>query len=239
MPPQFKMEAVILAGGLGTRLRPAVSDVSKVMAPIHGRPFLHYQLAFWANQGVRRFVLSVGYKSESILNYFGDNFEGVPVEYCIESTPMGTGGGFLLASQKVETDTFLLINGDTFCDADLGHARRFHEKTVADLTVFVARIPRNDRYGTVVLDPESRVTRFRQPSGAKNSQIHAGIYLFQRSLVDSLASRMGTAFSLEKDILMEVSFLEKTRVFGFESTGFIDIGTPEDYARAKTLFSPA
>jgi D-glycero-alpha-D-manno-heptose 1-phosphate guanylyltransferase len=111
--------AVILAGGLGTRLRSVVSDVPKPMAPVGGRPFLEYQLEYWINQGISRFVLSVGYRHEAITEHFGSRYKGVELEYAVEEQPLGTGGGLLLAAEKLKQDTpFLLLNGDTYFEAD-------------------------------------------------------------------------------------------------------------------------
>ena len=111
--------AVILAGGLGTRLRSVVSDVPKPMAPVGGRPFLEYQLEYWINQGISRFVLSVGYRHEAITEHFGSRYKGVELEYAVEEQPLGTGGGLLLAAEKLKQDTpFLLLNKDTYFKTD-------------------------------------------------------------------------------------------------------------------------
>ena len=112
--------AIILAGGLGTRLRGVVPDLPKPMAPIGGRPFLEYQLDYWINQGVSQFVLSVGYLHGAIVDHFGDRYKGAKLDYVIEKTPLGTGGGFLLAAEKLgKNDPFLLLNGDTYFAVDL------------------------------------------------------------------------------------------------------------------------
>ena len=111
--------AVILAGGLGTRLRSAVPDLPKPMAPIGGRPFLEYQLDYWIVQGISRFVLSVGYRHEAIMQHLGTRYKGIELEYAIEKRPLGTGGGLLLAAEKASRGgPFLLLNGDTYFAAD-------------------------------------------------------------------------------------------------------------------------
>jgi D-glycero-alpha-D-manno-heptose 1-phosphate guanylyltransferase len=121
--------AIILAGGLGTRLRSAVPDLPKPMAPIAGRPFLAYQLDYWIRQGVDRFVLSVGYRHESIMAYFGAAYRGIAVDYSVEQTPLGTGGGLLLALERLDGGQrpFLLLNGDTYFEVDLATLSAFHD----------------------------------------------------------------------------------------------------------------
>ena len=112
--------AIILAGGLGTRLRGVVQDLPKAMAPIKDRPFLEYQLDYWIGQGIRHFILSVGYRREVIMKHFGDKYRDVSIEYAVEETPMGTGGGLLLAVEKMKKRApFLLLNGDTFFEVSL------------------------------------------------------------------------------------------------------------------------
>ena len=120
------MEAVILAGGMGTRLRKAVPDVPKPMAPVDGKPFLWYLLKWLTGYPVSKIILSIGYMPESIINYFGDSFLGIPVEYVIEGEPLGTGGGIILAAGKVSEPDFLVINGDTYFPIDLSKLYLFH-----------------------------------------------------------------------------------------------------------------
>ena len=112
--------AIILAGGLGTRLRGVVPDLPKPMAPISGRPFLEHQIDYWIKQGVSHFVLSVGYRHEVIVDHFGNRYKDAELDYVIEKTPLGTGGGLLLAVEKVGKDEpFLLLNGDTYFAVNL------------------------------------------------------------------------------------------------------------------------
>lgn len=110
--------AIILAGGMGTRLRSAVPDLPKPMAPIHERPFLEHQMDYWIGQGVSRFIVSVGYMKEVIMDHFGASYRATPLTYAIEEEPLGTGGGLLLAAQGL-SETFLVLNGDTFFEVDL------------------------------------------------------------------------------------------------------------------------
>ena len=124
------MEAIILAGGLGRRLRAAVPDVPKPMAPINDHPFLEYLIDYWISQGVDRFVLSVGYKHEIIKRHFGTRYKGIDVDYAVEDQPLGTGGGLLLALKRLRrTGPSLIMNGDTFFKVDLAPMRRYHQQT--------------------------------------------------------------------------------------------------------------
>ena len=125
--------AIILAGGLGTRLRSVIPDLPKPMAPICGRPFIEYQLEYWIKQGINKFILSVGYKNKVISGYFGDNYKGVEIDYVIENEPLGTGGAFLLASERIaNNESFLLLNGDTYFDVDLDKLKEFAIEKDAD-----------------------------------------------------------------------------------------------------------
>ena len=126
--------AIILAGGLGTRLRSVVRGAPKPMAPIDGKPFLQYQLDYWIAKGIDNFVFSVGYKHEVILDFFGEKYLGAPITYSVEETPMGTGGGFLLALKMVVEDLVLLLNGDTFFDVDFEQLKALHVAKRAAVT---------------------------------------------------------------------------------------------------------
>src|SRR5690349_1824955 len=139
--------AVILAGGLGTRLRSAVPDLPKPMAPINGRPFLEYQLDYWIAQGIKRFVLSVGYRHEAITKHFGFRYKGVELEYAVEERPLGTGGGFLLAAEKVgRREPFLLLNGDTYFGVNLNILNACALEHDADWCMSLFRTSAKGRY---------------------------------------------------------------------------------------------
>ncbi len=126
--------AIILAGGLGIRLKKVVQDLPKPMALIRGRPFLEYQMDFWISQGVTKFILSVGYLKQTIIDHFGDSYLTASIDYIVEDEPLGTGGALLLASQGLK-ETFLLLNGDTFFEVDLNNLIAFHKKQQSELTL--------------------------------------------------------------------------------------------------------
>jgi D-glycero-alpha-D-manno-heptose 1-phosphate guanylyltransferase len=228
--------AIVLAGGLGTRLRSEVPDLPKPMAPVNGRPFLAHQLDYWIGQGVRRFILSVGYRHEAISGFFGTEYRGVPVDYAIEETPLGTGGGLLLAAQHVADDeAFLVINGDTYFEVGLAELMRFHETAGADWTFALFRAQESGRYMGMELAPDCRILSLRSGTGTPGRLANGGVYLIGRKAVLAGAWRAGARLSLEDDILPAL-FAQGTRLFGFECAGrFIDIGVPDDYRRVAQM----
>jgi D-glycero-alpha-D-manno-heptose 1-phosphate guanylyltransferase len=225
------MEAVILAGGLGTRLRPAVADLPKPLAPVNGRPFLKYLLDYWTAQGVARAVLSVGYMHEAIERTIGNLHAGCPVSYAVEAEPLGTGGGLILAAAQLHgAGTFLGLNGDTMFAAPLARLAEFHRDTRADMTLALFATGDAVRYTGVATNAEGRVTALR---GA--GQANGGVYLIERRLVDELPWAAGAKVSLESEILPWL-LADGRRLFGLRCDGgFIDIGVPEDYRRAQAL----
>src|SRR6266404_9021237 len=153
------MEAVVLAGGLGTRLRAAVSDVPKPMAPVQGRPFLERLLDYWIGQGVRRAILAVGYMHETIRRHFGEQYRGCAITYSIEHQPLGTGGALVQALPLVEGKTFLALNGDTYFAVPLAALCEFHQQRGADASLSLFRSD-NPRYTGIALAADGRITSF-------------------------------------------------------------------------------
>lgn len=228
--------AIILAGGLGTRLRQAVPDLPKPMAPLDGRPFLEYQMDYWISQGVRRFVLSVGYMHELIEKHFGATYHGAEVAYAVEAAPLGTGGGMLLAMDKMRAaGPWLVLNGDTFFDVSLAGLRRFHDAKQAEITMSLFPVENNTRYTEVEIDSTQRITRLDSTSNGSRQLINGGVYLLAETALSGLPYRIGDKASFENDIL-ERALKAGKRLYGYSSNGkFIDIGVPEDYARAASL----
>jgi len=235
------MEAIILAGGLGSRLRATVPDLPKPMAPIHGRPFLEYLLDYWAGQGVSRFVLSVGYKRDIIEEHFATRYKGTEVDYAVEDQPLGTGGGLLLALKHLRrTGPFLIMNGDTFFEVDLAPMRRYHRERRAELTIALREVEANSRYGGVGIDKEGKITSFdNRARTADRALINGGVYLAEKSAFTGMALESDEPVSIE-DQLYPRMLAEGRRVYGFPSSGrFIDIGIPEDYRRAASVLQGA
>ena len=219
------MEAVVLAGGLGTRLRAAVSDVPKPMAPVGGRPFLERLLDYWIGQGVRRAVLAVGYMYDSIRRHFGDEYRGCAIAYSIEGHPLGTGGALVQSLPLVHGDTFLVLNGDTYFAVPLEALGAFHRRHGADVSMSLFRSD-NPRYTGISLDPDGRVSSF---SG--EGLVNGGVVLFQRSALEGLPA---TIASLEKDLLPGM----KGAIYGCVfDVPFVDIGLPEDWRAAANIIT--
>jgi D-glycero-alpha-D-manno-heptose 1-phosphate guanylyltransferase len=229
--------AVILAGGLGTRLRGVVPDLPKPMAPVAGHPFLSYQLDYWIAQGIERFVLSVGYRHEAIVGHFGASYRGVPLEYALEQTPLGTGGGLLLALQRpgLQGEPFLLLNGDTYFEAQLPALREFHERKRSQWTFCLFRCTEAQRYMGMEMDDASRITALKSATGRPGGLANGGVYLVDPDVLRAGPWSPGDRLSLEDD-LMPAAFGAGRRFYGLECAGaFIDIGIPEDYRRAASL----
>ena len=224
------MEAIILAGGKGTRLQSVVSVVPKPMADIAGRPFLCYQIDHLIKHGVSRLILSVGYKSESIIEYFQNSYKGIPIIYAIENQPLGTGGAIRLALSKCETDNILVINGDTFIDIDFNKIQYLHHHFSSAFTIATIQINSSGRYGGLSINNKCILEGFVPRKEKGQYFINAGIYMInKRSFIEET---IGEPFSLETDFLAVKIDTHKIHVVPYSNKYFIDIGIPEDYYQA-------
>lgn len=222
-------EAIILAGGLGTRLKGVVSDIPKPMAPINGIPFLKYLLEDVCQYGIKRIILAVGYKWEVIQEYFGDEFMGMEIIYAIEHEPLGTGGGIKNAMQHLNHSDFFLLNGDTFFKVNLRDLETHYSTNQSDLCLSLKAMTNFDRYGTVTLKG-NQIIAFQEKKQMAEGLINGGVYVLNTKIFDLAKDRK--KFSFEMDI-MEYG-LEQYKVHGFISDSyFIDIGIPEDYLQAQ------
>lgn len=229
--------AIILAGGLGTRLRSEVPNLPKPMAPISGRPFLEHQMDFWIRQGITDFILSVGYKKEVIIEHFGYSYNGATVRYAPEDTPLGTGGGLLLALGLVndKQQPVLILNGDTYFEVDLETLKANHIQARSHWSFSLFRANEVGRYMGMDIDNTNRITSLQ--SGCENigRLANGGVYLVSPDIADSLTYEPGDKLSLEDDLLSEL-FKNNVPIHGFEFKGhFIDIGIPFDYQRAAKV----
>lgn len=224
-------EAIILAGGFGTRLQGVVKDLPKPMAPVNGRPFLTYILDYLIGYHYTRVVLSVGYLHEKIEAFFGPQYKSLEIDYAVETEPLGTGGGILFAFSKCKTDNVLVINGDTIFKVDLDEFERFHHEKDSLLSIVLREVEDVSRYGSVVIGDNGMITLFSEKQAtAGRGFINGGIYLIDRKLFDKHPQPQ--KFSFEKDLMTRCYTQEM--FYGMPSDGyFIDIGIPEDYERAQ------
>ncbi len=224
--------AFILAGGLGTRLRSLVSDVPKPMAPVDDKPFLEYLLKYWISQGISKFIISVSYKRESIINYFGDSYQGIQLEYFIEKHPLGTGGG-LIKTINLISDTLVVINGDTFFETSLNELKLFKNKTNAGVVIALFKSNDRGRYGQVLINEINQVKGFLKSEKYYSELSNGGVYLVDPIIFNKNTYKFNSKCSLEDDILP--AFINQgLNVVGIEQKGkFLDIGVPTDYIRAK------
>jgi len=205
-----------------------VQDVPKPMAAIDGKPFLHYVFEYLVKYDVKEVVLSVGHLHEIIEDYFGQNYLGITIRYCLEDKPLGTGGAIKKAFEFVPGDAFVL-NGDTFFDVDLHAFYRFHSAMQSDFSLSLKQLEDFDRYGTIELNG-TRVVEFKEKEFKKSGLINGGVYITSKSVFDSFNAPEN--FSIEKDFLERN--LKQLNVQGLRSNGyFIDIGIPEDYYKAN------
>ena len=226
--------AIVLAGGLGTRLKGVLKGLPKPMAPIRDRPFLEYQMDFWIDQGISRFILSVGYLNQTISSHFGDSYRSAQIDYALENTPLGTGGGLLMASKNL-AEPFLLLNGDTFFEVDLNDLCLFHNEHNAEWTMSLFRSKDLDRYMGVDLEDNGEILSLQSGGNELTLLANGGVYLVNPSALKRLNYKPYTKSSLENDLLPKFISLG-VGLYGFESSGkFIDIGVPEDYYRAQKI----
>ena len=226
-------EAVILAGGFGTRLSHVVANVPKPMAPIYGKPFLCYALDRLIDAGVRRIVLATGYKHEYINKWFGDTYRGADIIYSHETSPLLTGGAISQAAALLHSANFVVLNGDTLFDIDFQQLFAYHSSQNANLTVALRHVDDTGRYGAVTC-ANGQIVAFHEKTDSHGpGDINGGIYAIRRDWL--LAQNMPVAYSFEKELMQPLA--RQTAFYGRAfSNYFIDIGVPEDYWRAQCEF---
>lgn len=228
-------EAIILAGGFGTRLQAVVSDVPKPMAPVNQEPFLNFIFKYLKHYGINHVVLSTGYLADKISDYYQSEFEGIKISYTKEETPLGTGGGIRLAMEKCHTKNVLVLNGDSFFDVNLNQYYNQHCTFKSDCSLALRKVENAARYGTIKLGDMGVIKAFREKDGEeKQGLINGGVYVLNRELFLK-KTKTNEAFSIEKDFFE--TRINELNIFGFEYQGyFIDIGIPEDYSKAQDDF---
>ena len=226
------MEAIVLAGGFGTRLRQVVTDLPKPMAPIAGRPFLEILLDALARKGFQRVIFSLGFMAEKISRHFGVRYAGMELIYVVEDQPLGTGGGVRLAMEQMVADHVFVFNGDTFLDLETDRMEQLWQVDHRPLIVG-CEVSNTARYGRLIVDG-CLAKGFTEKGVGGSGLINAGCYLLKRGQLDGYP--VAKTFSLETDFL--ASALLRGDFDVFTTTGkFIDIGVPEDYAQAQTLLT--
>jgi D-glycero-alpha-D-manno-heptose 1-phosphate guanylyltransferase len=228
------LECVVLAGGLGSRLRDVVNDVPKVLAPINGKAFLYYLFKYLEGQNVSRVILALGYRSEQVEIWLKENDFKFEIILSIEKEPLGTGGALKQAIKLCHDDNIVFLNGDTYFDIDL---KKLYLKSVETLgcwaSLAILRVKEPHRYGTVSCDSGYRIIEFKEKSIVKEGLINGGIGVLNREFF--LNNMPLEKFSLEKDFFEK--FVSKGDIFGIEfNSYFIDIGVPADYEKAQNDF---
>ena len=227
-------EAIILAGGFGTRLKSVIQEIPKPMASVNDAPFLEYLLKQLSLSGFSKVILSVGYKHEIISDYFGDSFESMHVDYCVEESPLGTGGAIALAMKQTAADNILVLNGDSILLASFDEFYNFHLTQKTPVSIALKAEKNFSRYGSVILD-DHKIVRFEEKKHVAEGVFSTGIYWFSSSAKDYLL-KLSTPFSVENEIFEKQIFHLSGCVF---HDYFIDIGVPEDYLQAQTSLKPA
>lgn len=223
-------EAIILAGGLGTRLREALPDLPKCMAPVAGKPFLSHVIDHLRMQGVERFIFSLGYKWGVIEDYLQKEYSTLNYTSVIEEEPLGTGGAVQLAIQKFASGNVVVANGDTLFDINLDEVSKTHAAGNAECTLALKPMQNFDRYGVVETDGEGKIISFQEKKYYQSGVINGGIYLLNKEKF--ISRSLPGKFSFEKDYLEK--FCAKGDFYGsVQDRYFIDIGIPEDFQRAQ------
>lgn len=225
------MEAIILAGGFGTRLNSVIKDVPKPMAPIQDKPFLEILLTNLHKKGFTRVILSLGFMSELIQSYFGSSFLGIEIVYSIEEQPLGTGGAIKLALEHAKNDHIFIFNGDTFLDLEVLDVEALWFKYRKPILVTTKSLD-SSRYGGVEVDDGVLISFVEKPS-QKSELINAGCYVLPKNQLSNF-TKFVNEFSFEKNYLS--SYDGEIRIFISQGL-FIDIGIPEDFNIAQNLLS--
>ncbi|MCZ2298233.1 MAG: nucleotidyltransferase family protein [Chitinophagales bacterium] len=230
------MQAIILAGGLGTRLKSVVADKPKVLSPVAGKPFLHYIIQYLQKQGVTEYIFALGYLSEQVLDFLEQHYAYLSYQCTIEETPLGTGGGIKKAIQFATEENVLIVNADTFFEVNVQQLFSFHTVSKAHCTVSLKLMKNFDRYGSVELEKETQnIISFKEKTFIQEGYINAGYLVLNKNYFLLTTKNLPAIFSFEKD------FLEKNvdamLIKGFPYDGyFIDIGIPEDFNTAQEIF---
>jgi D-glycero-alpha-D-manno-heptose 1-phosphate guanylyltransferase len=223
-------EAIVLAGGLGTRLKSVVGDVPKSLAPVAGRPFLGYLLDYAKQQGIKKFIFALGYKTEQIETFVEGYLPEGSYFFSIEDQPLGTGGAICKACKEVSSVNAIVLNADTFFAVSFSDLAELHEEHKAACTLALKPMKAFDRYGVVSINEQQVVTGFSEKKYHNAGLINGGVYALSAAVF--LQKSFPPVFSFEKDYL-EKEFANRNILGMVSDAYFIDIGVPEDYHRAQ------
>lgn len=229
-------EAIILAGGLGTRLRSAIPELPKCMAPVRGRPFIDYVLQYLSGQNINRFVLALGYKAGVIQQHIQRYYTDWDISFSIEEEPLGTGGAIAKACKLIKGKYAVVTNGDTLYKAEIMNAENALNYTNAACLLFLKPMVNTDRYGVVEINEKQQIVSFKEKQFYDKALINGGLYVLD--VPSFLSNAFPHKFSFEKDYLE--TGVQKNKFIGIaDNSYFIDIGVPEDYLQAqKELLLP-
>ena len=229
----LELTTAILAGGLGSRLRTVVAGRPKALAEVGARPFLAYLFDQLVAAGARDVVLCTGYLADSIRSLFGESYGTLCLRYSRESTPLGTAGALRLALPLFKSDPVLVMNGDSYCGANLAKFCLWHAARRSNATLLLTKMSHTERFGQVQVGPDGKVTAFQEKGGGQRpGWINAGIYLITRDWLEEIPR--DRAVSLEREVFP--TWIGRG-LYGFQSEArFVDIGTPESYAGAQSFF---
>ena len=224
------MKAIVLAGGLGTRLASVSGNIPKPMAPIGSRPFLEYLLDYLVEQGAEQAILAVSYKWEVIREHFGSVYRGMRLNYSVEDEPLGTGGAIWQALESFTDDEVVVLNGDTLFRVDLESMANTHRNGGARLSIALKQVADSGRFGRVEVSTDGVITNFLEKSMGGPGWINGGVYMLNHNLFTDFP--MPARFSFEQD-LVEPN-VDRIQPHAFQSDAyFIDMGVPGDYERAQ------
>jgi NDP-sugar pyrophosphorylase family protein len=228
-----QVSAIILAGGLGTRLRGVVPGLPKVMAEINGKPFITYLLDQLAEAEIERVIISTGYMAQTIEETVGSSYRSLHIEYSREENPLGTGGALKLSGKPVDTKYCLVMNGDSYVEFDLVSLFISHKEQNSNITILVKAVDDTTHFGTIEVNEKNEIIKFIEKGSSKEAcLINAGVYIMKTSTFLDIPDK--TPCSLEYDFFP--SMIGKG-IYGYETEEiFIDIGTPESYAQAEKFF---
>ena len=226
------MQAIILAGGFGTRLQTVVKEVPKPLAPISGKPFLFWLVTYLQQQGINNFIFSLGYLHHQVEAFLKEEFPNLDYNCVIENEPLGTGGAIKLCLEKINEKDVIVINGDTFFNLNVKDFIEYYHNTHSDCCIAVTPMQNFDRYGSVTIDEQNIIHQFNEKKYCEKGYINTGILILNKNIFLEKTRQLPQNFSYEKDFLEPN--ISQIKVTGYIAAGyFIDIGIPEDYYKAN------